>query len=51
MLGVAQDELLAGFEVDENGEYVFEWGELKKTLTEDQLALLESLPRNSYNFV
>lgn len=46
-LGVDVETLLAGFEVDpETGEYIFEWGELKKTLTEEQLAILEGLPRN-----
>lgn len=45
-LGVDPADLLAGFEIDENGDYVFEWGELKKTLTDEQLELLESLPRN-----
>lgn len=28
------------------GEYDFGWGELKKSLTEEQLELLESLPKN-----
>jgi len=46
-LGVDVETLLAGFEIDpETGEYIFEWGELKKTLTDEQLAILEGLPRN-----
>jgi len=39
--------LLAEAEVDpETGELEFDFGELKKTLTEEQLALLETLPKN-----
>ena len=46
-LGVEVETLLATFEVDpETGEYEFAWGELKKTLDEDQLAILEGLPKN-----
>ena len=41
------ETLLATMEVDpETGEYAFAFGELKKTLTDDQLALLETLPKN-----
>ncbi|HSM02304.1 MAG TPA: hypothetical protein VK960_07710 [Acidimicrobiia bacterium] len=45
-LGTDVETLLAGFQVDGNGDYVFEWGELKQTLTPEQLEILESLPRN-----
>lgn len=46
-LGVDVETLLAAMEVDpETGEYAFAFGELKKTLTDEQLALLETLPKN-----
>lgn len=46
-LGIPVEELLATFEVDPGtGEYEFAWGELKKTLDEAQLAILEGLPKN-----
>lgn len=52
VLGVPVDELLAGTEFDdETGEYDFAWGELKQSLTDEQLALLESMPRNFGQFV
>lgn len=47
VLGVEVDALLASALVNpETGEYEFAWGELKKTLTEEQLALLASFPKN-----
>ena len=48
VLGVDPADLLAGFETDGNGDYVFDWGEFKQSLELDaeQLELLESLPRN-----
>jgi hypothetical protein len=46
-LGVDVETLLATMEVDpETGEFEFAFGELKKTLTDVQLALLETLPGN-----
>jgi hypothetical protein len=46
-LGVDVETLLATMEVDpETGEFEFAIGELKKTLTDVQLALLETLPGN-----
>lgn len=46
-LGISVEELLATMEVDpETGEYVFNFGDLEQTLTEEQLALLETLPSN-----
>lgn len=46
-LGTDAMSLLATFEVNpETGEYEFGWGQLKKTLTEDQLAVLDGLPKN-----
>ena len=46
VLGVPIDELLAGAAPDdETGEIDFGWGELRQALTEDQLAVLESMPR------
>lgn len=46
-LGTDIETLLANATVDpETGEYEFDFGELKKSLTEEQLALLESLPKN-----
>ena len=46
VLGVPIEQLLAGATLDEDGEYDFAWGELKKTLTDEQIALLDELPRN-----
>lgn len=40
------DEFLAAAWDEEAGEYDFGWGELKKSLTAEQLELLESLPKN-----
>jgi hypothetical protein len=46
-LGITVEELLATLEVDpETGEYVFNFGELEQSLTEEQLALLDDLPQN-----
>ena len=48
VLGVEVDALLASALVNpETGEYEFAWGDLKKTLTEEQLALLASFPKTS----
>ena len=47
VLGTDIETLLGDAEVDpETGEIEFDFGELKKTLTEEQLALLDELPRN-----
>lgn len=52
VLGMSIDDLLAGATFDEEtGEYDFGWGDLKNGLTEEQLALLEGLPRNFGQFV
>lgn len=41
------ETLLAGATVDpETGEYEFDWGALRATLTEEQLALLGEFPKN-----
>lgn len=46
-LGADVETLLATMEVDpETGEYDFAFGELKKTLTDEQLVLIEDLPKN-----
>lgn len=46
-LGVDVDTLLAGATVDpETGGYSFDWGALKASLTDEQLAVLGSLPKN-----
>ncbi|MEX0826220.1 MAG: hypothetical protein WD184_05660 [Acidimicrobiia bacterium] len=45
--GMTVEELLAEMEIDpETGEYAFNFGELQQSLTEEQLALLEDLPKN-----
>lgn len=47
VLGVSVDDLVAGaHHDDETGEFEFAWGELRQILTDDQLELLETLPRN-----
>jgi hypothetical protein len=52
LTGLTFDELLAGFEVDpETGEYEFDWGAFKQSLTEEQLAFLDTLPKNFGQFV
>lgn len=52
LTGLSLDELLAGFEIDpESGEYEIDWGAFKDTLSEAQLAFLESLPKNFGQFV
>ncbi len=46
-LGTDIETLLAGATIDpETGEPEFDFGELRKSLTEEQLALLDTLPRN-----
>jgi len=40
------DDLLATIPTDGDGEYEFGFGELRKALTEDELAALESGPKN-----
>jgi hypothetical protein len=44
--GISIDELLATTLVGENGEREFRFGQLRKSLTEDQRALYESGPKN-----
>lgn len=52
VLGVPVEQFIAGATFDEEtGEYEFAWGELKHALNDDQLALLEGLPRNFGQFV
>lgn len=52
VLGVPVDELIAGATFDEEtGEWEFGWGELRQSLTDEQLALLEGLPKNFGQFV
>ena len=47
VLGVSIEDLIAGATFDaETGEYDFAWGELKKSLTDEQLAALATMPKN-----
>lgn len=47
VLGVTVEELVEGAEFDpETGEYEFDWGTLRQSLTDEQLALLDEMPRN-----
>lgn len=52
VLGIPIQDLIDGASTDpETGEFDFGWGELKKSLTDEELALLEELPRNFGQFV
>jgi hypothetical protein len=44
--GISIDELLATIPVGQNGEREFRFGQLRKSLTEDQRALYNSGPKN-----
>ncbi len=47
LLGISVEEYLSAAALDpESGEYFMAWGQFKKDLTEDQIALLDELPKN-----